>query len=142
VLRVDEKSWIGAIERKQPNLPLGSAMSTASRTTIRHGTTTLFAAVDIQSGEVLTQCKCRHQEFLSFLEHINASVPARFDVHLVLDNYAAHKHANVKAWLARQPRLHLHCTPTYASWLNQVERWFGLITQRAIRRSLFPRFVS
>jgi putative transposase len=105
----------------------------------RHGTTTLFAALDIQSGEILTQCKRRHrhQEFLVFLRHVDASVPTDLDVHLVLDNYGTHKHPRVKAWLARRPRYHVHFTPTYASWLNQVERWFGLITQRAIRRGSF-----
>jgi len=140
VLCVDEKSQIQALERTQPILPLGLGyVEGITHDYIRHGTTTLFAALDIQSGEVLTQCKRRHrhQEFLSFLEHIDENVPARFDVHLVLDNYATHKHAKVKAWLARRPRFHLHFTPTYASWLNQVERWFGLITQRAIRRGSF-----
>ncbi|MGI8498967.1 MAG: IS630 family transposase, partial [Gemmatimonadaceae bacterium] len=140
VLCVDEKSQIQALERTQPILPLGLGyVEGITHDYIRHGTTTLFAALDIQSGEVLTQCKRRHrhQEFLRFLEHIEANVPARFDVHLVLDNYATHKHAKVKAWLARRPRFHLHFTPTYASWLNQVERWFGLITQRAIRRGSF-----
>ncbi|MFN2398653.1 MAG: IS630 family transposase [Gemmatimonadaceae bacterium] len=140
VLCVDEKSQIQALERTQPILPLGLGyVEGITHDYIRHGTTTLFAALDIQSGEVLTQCKRRHrhQEFLRFLQHIDASVPARFDVHLVLDNYGTHKHAKVKAWLARHARFHLHFTPTYASWLNQVERWFGLITQRAIRRGSF-----
>ncbi len=106
---------------------------------LRHGTTTLFAALDIRSGEVLAQCKRRHrhQEFLAFLEHLEANVPAELDLHLVLDNYAAHKHPKVRAWLAARPRYYVHFTPTYASWLNQVERWFGLITQRAIRRGAF-----
>src|SRR6185437_4052805 len=86
-----------------------------------------------------TQCKARHrhQEFLGFLRHIEANVPDHLHVHLVVDNYGTHRHARVKAWLARRPRFHLHYTPTYASWLNQVERWFGLITQRAIRRGSF-----
>lgn len=79
----------------------------------------------------------RHQEFLAFLTHVDANVPADLDVHLILDNYATHKHPKVRAWLARRPRYHVHFTPTYASWLNQVERWFGLITQRAIRRGSF-----
>ncbi len=106
---------------------------------VRHGTTTLFAALDIANGEVLTQCKPRHrhQEYLSFLRHIEQSVPENLDVHLIVDNYATHKHPKVRAWLARRPRFHVHFTPTYASWLNQVERWFGLITQRAIRRGSF-----
>ena len=95
--------------------------------------------LDIANGRVFTQCKARHrhQEFLSFLRHIDAAVPPRLDVHLVVDNYATHKHATVKAWLARRPRYHIHYVPTYGSWLNQVERWFGLITQRAIS----PRLV-
>ena len=106
---------------------------------VRHGTTTLFAALDVASGQVLAQCKRRHrhQEFLAFLRHIDRNVPKTLDVHLVVDNYATHKHAKVKAWLARRPRYHIHYTPTYASWLNQVERWFGIITQRAIRRGTF-----
>ena len=140
VLCVDEKSQIQALERTQPILPLGLGyVEGITHDYVRHGTTTLFAALNIRSGEVLTQCKRRHrhQEFLGFLAHIDSNVPARFDVHLVLDNYGTHKHAKVKAWLARHPRFHLHFTPTYASWLNQVERWFGLITQRAIRRGSF-----
>jgi putative transposase len=106
---------------------------------VRHGTTTLFAALDIASGEVISQCKKRHrhQEFLAFLRHIDANVPDDLDIHLVVDNYATHKHAKVKAWLAKRPRYHIHYTPTYASWLNQVERWFGIITQKAIRRGSF-----
>jgi putative transposase len=105
----------------------------------RHGTTTLFAALDIANGEVIAQCKQkhRHQEYLGFLKHVEASVPAGLDVHLVVDNYATHKHASVKWWLAINERWHVHYTPTYASWLNQVEIWFNLITQRAIRRGTF-----
>jgi transposase len=140
VLCVDEKSQIQALERTQPLLPLGLGyVEGVTHDYVRHGTTTLFAALNIQSGEVVSQCKRRHrhQEFLRFLEHIAGSVPPRFDVHLILDNYGTHKHATVKAWLARHPRVSLHFTPTYASWLNQVERWFGLITQRAIRRGSF-----
>jgi transposase len=140
VLCVDEKSQIQALERRQPNLPLGLGYVEGVRHDYtRHGTTTLFAALDIASGEVLGQCKQRHrhQEFLAFLTHIDANVPPALDVHLIIDNYATHKHRKVKAWLARHPRFHLHFTPTYASWLNQVERWFGLITQQAIRRGSF-----
>jgi len=105
----------------------------------RHGTTTLFAALDVANGTVIGQCKARHrhQEFLSFLRHIERSVPKDLDVHLVMDNYATHKHPKVRAWFARRPRFHVHFTPTYASWLNQVERWFGIITQRAIKRGSF-----
>ena len=90
-------------------------------------------------GKVITQCKPRHrhQDFLAFLNHLDRNVPAGLDIHLVADNYGTHKHAKVKAWLARHPRYHMHYTPTYASWLNQVERWFGLITQQEIRRGSF-----
>jgi len=106
---------------------------------VRNGTTTLFAALDIASGNVLTECKPhhRHQEFLGFLKRIDQAVPATLEVHLILDNYATHNDAKVRAWLAARPRFHLHFTPTYSSWLNQVERWFGLITQQAIRRGSF-----
>jgi putative transposase len=140
VLCVDEKSQIQALERTQPLLPMGLGyVEGVTHDYTRHGTTTLFAALEPRSGEILAQCRRRHrhQEFLAFLRHIDANVPARLDVHLVLDNYATHKHATVRAWLARRPRYHVHFTPTYASWLNQVERWFGLITQRAIRRGSF-----
>jgi len=140
VLCVDEKSQIQAVERTQPTIPMGLGyVEGVTHGYVRHGTTTLFAALDISTGEVLAQCKRRHrhQEFLGFLEHIDRSVPAQLDVHLVIDNYATHKHAAVRAWLAARPRYHVHFTPTYASWLNQVERWFGHITQRAIRRGSF-----
>ena len=140
VLCVDEKSQCQALERTQPMLPLGLGyVEGVTHDYVRHGTTTLFAALDIANGEVLTHCRPyhRHQEFLSFLRQIDANVPPDLDMHLVLDNYAAHKHEKVKAWLARHPRYHLHFVPTYSSWLNQVERWFALITQRAIRRGSF-----
>lgn len=140
VLCVDEKSQIQALDRTQPMLPMGLGyVEGVTHDYVRHGTTTLFAALDIANGEVIAQCKARHrhQEFLAFLRHIDASVPKDLDVHLVIDNYATHKHAKVKAWLARRPRYHVHFTPTYASWLNLVERWFGIITQQAIRRGTF-----
>ena len=140
VLCVDEKSQVQALERTQPVLPMGLGyIEGITHDYIRHGTTTLFAALDIANGQVFTQCKSRHrhQEFLSFLRHIEANVPPQLEVHLVIDNYGTHRHARVKAWLARRPRFHVHFTPTYSSWLNQVERWFGLITQRAIRRGSF-----
>jgi putative transposase len=140
VLCVDEKSQIQALERTQPILPLGLGyIEGVTHDYFRHGTTTLFAALDVANGQVLTQCKKRHRhhEFLAFLRHIEASVPRHLEVHLIVDNYGTHKHAKVRAWLAQRPRYHVHFTPTYASWLNQVERWFGLITQRAIRRGSF-----
>ena len=140
VLCVDEKTQIQALQRTQPLLPMGLGYVTGvTHDYIRHGTTTLFAALDVATGAIVTQCKRRHrhQEFLAFLRHIEANMPAQFDVHLIVDNYATHKHPKVKAWLARRPRYHIHYTPTYASWLNQVERWFGIITQKAIRRGSF-----
>jgi transposase len=140
VLCVDEKSQIQALERTQPVLPMGLGyVDGVTHDYYRHGTTTLFAALNILDGSVITQCKPRHrhQEFLSFLNHLDQAIPADLKVHLIADNYGTHKHAKVKAWLVRHPRYQIHYTPTYASWLNQVERWFGLITQRAIRRSSF-----
>jgi len=140
VLCVDEKSQIQALERTQPNLPLGLGyVEGLTHDYTRHGTTTLFAALDVRNGQILAPCKPRHrhQEFLAFLRHIDANVPRHLDVHLIIDNYATHKHPKVRAWLASRPRYHVHFTPTYSSWLNQVERWFGLITQRAIRRGSF-----
>jgi len=140
VLCVDEKTQVQALNRTQPMLPMGLGyVEGVTHDYVRHGTTTLFAALDVANGEVITQCKARHrhQEFLAFLRHIDASVPKDLEVHLVIDNYATHKHAKVKAWLTKRPRYHIHYTPTYASWLNQVERWFGIITQQAIRRGSF-----
>lgn len=140
VLAVDEKSQIQALERTQPMLPLGLGyVEGVTHDYRRHGTMTLFAALDVATGQVIAQSKRRHrhQEFLAFLRHIDKSVPEDLDVHLIIDNYATHKHAKVRTWLARRPRYHVHFTPTYASWLNQVERWFGIITERAIRRGSF-----
>ena len=140
ILCVDEKSQIQALNRTQPTLPMGLGYAEGyTHDYVRHGTTTLFAALDIATGQVLGQCRKRHrhEEFLSFLRLIDREVPAELDVHLVLDNYATHKHAQVKRWLAAHPRFHLHFTPTYSSWLNQVERWFGLLSQRAIARGSF-----
>jgi len=140
VLCVDEKSQIQALNRTQPVLPMGLGyVEGMTHDYVRHGTTTLFAALDVATGAVFTECKPRHrhQEFLSFLRSLDACVPAQLDVHLVVDNYATHKHPKVRTWLAQRPRFHMHYTPTYSSWLNQVERWFGLITQRAIRRGSF-----
>ncbi|MFQ5474184.1 MAG: IS630 family transposase [Dehalococcoidia bacterium] len=140
VLCVDEKSQIQALDRTAPLLPLGLGyVEGVTHDYVRHGTTTLFAALDIASGRVMTKCKKRHrhQEFLQFLRQIEASVPKKLDVHLVVDNYATHKHESVRRWLAARPRFHIHYTPTYSSWLNQVEIWFNIITQRAIRRGTF-----
>jgi len=140
VLCVDEKSQTQALERTQPLLPLGLGyVEGVTHDYIRHGTTTLFAALDVASGEVIAQCKSRHrhQEFLAFLKHIDANVPPDLDIHLVVDNYTTHKHAKVKRWLRARPRYHIHFTPTYSSWLNQVEIWFNIITQKAIRRGSF-----
>ncbi len=140
VLCVDEKTQVQALNRTQPMLPMGLGyVEGVTHDYVRHGTTTLFAALDIATGRVIAQCKKRHrhQEFLTFLNHIDANVPEPFDVHLIADNYATHRHPKVRAWLAKRPRYHIHFTPTYASWLNQVERWFGLITQMAIRRGSF-----
>lgn len=140
VLCVDEKSQIQALDRTQPQLPMGLGyVEGFTHDYVRHGTTTLFAALDIASGQVLAQCKKRHrhQEFLAFLKHIEANVPSDLDVHLVVDNYATHKHSKVRNWLAARPRYHIHYVPTYSSWLNQVEIWFNIITQKAIRRGTF-----
>jgi putative transposase len=140
VLCVDEKSQIQALERSQPMLPLGLGyVRGITHNYYRHGTTTLFAALDIKTGEVITKCRPRHrhQEFLSFLRQIDEQVPADLDIHLIMDNYATHKHAKVRAWLAARPRYHAHFTPTYSSWLNQVETWFRIISEKAIRRGSF-----
>lgn len=140
VLCVDEKSQIQALDRTQPLLPMGFGYAEGvTHDYVRHGTTTLFAALDITSGKVLAQCKRRHrhQEFLQFLREIEQNVPKDLDIHMVIDNYATHKHPKVKRWLAARPRYHVHFTPTYSSWLNQVEIWFNIITQRAIRRGTF-----
>jgi len=140
VLCVDEKSQCQALERTQPMLPMGFGyVEGVTHDYKRHGTTTLFAALDVLNGSVLTDCKPhhRHQEFLAFLRRIEAAVPTDMDVHLIVDNYSTHKHAKVKAWLAKRPRWHIHFIPTYSSWLNLVERFFALITDKAIRRGSF-----
>ena len=140
VLCVDEKSQIQALDRRQPVLPMGLGyLEGITHQYVRHGTVTLFAALDLATGEIIAQCKKRHrhQEFLQFLKHIDANVPKELDIHVVVDNYATHKHQKIKNWLAARARYHLHYTPTYASWLNQVEIWFNIITQKAIRRGTF-----
>lgn len=140
VLCVDEKTQVQALNRTQPVLPLGLGyVEGVTHDYIRHGTTTLFAALQVATGTIISQCRRRHrhQEFLAFLRHIDASVPSNLAIHLIVDNYATHKHPKVRTWLALRPRYHLHYTPTYASWLNQVELWFRRISQQAIRRGSF-----
>ncbi len=140
VLCVDEKIQVQALERPQPMWPMGLGyVEGVTHDYIRHGTTTLLAALNVVTREVLSQCKRRHrhQAFLAFMGYIEANVPTDMDIHLIVDNYATHKHVKVKAWLARRPRYPIHYTPTYASWLNQVERWFHITTQQAIRRGSF-----
>jgi transposase len=137
VLCVDEKSQIQALDRTQPIFPLRPG--TPERRThdyTRHGTTSLFAALDVASGKVIGQLHRRHRavEFRKFLEHLDGEVPTDLDLHLILDNYATHKTLSIQRWLVRHPRFHLHFTPTYASWLNLVERWFAELTEKWIRR--------
>lgn len=137
VLCVDEKSQIQALSRSQPILPMQPGQ--VERRTpdyFRHGTTSLFAALDIATGKIIGRCFAKHrsQEFRKFLDLIDQSVPADLQVHLVLDNYATHKTDLIKRWLVKRPRYHLHFTPTHASWLNQIERWFALLSQRQIKR--------
>jgi putative transposase len=139
-LCVDEKMQIQALVRTQPLLSMVLGyVEGVIHVYIRHGTTTLFAALDVAPGAVIAESKPRHrhQEFLCSLRRIVKEVPKELELHLIFDNYCTHKHAKVKAWLAQRPRFRVHYTPTYASWLNQVERWFGIITQNAIRRGSF-----
>ena len=140
VLCVDEKSQIQALERSQPMLPLRPGMpARQTHDYKRHGTTSLFAALDIATGEVIGRCYPRHRsvEFRKFLTVIEKAVPKDLEVHLVLDNYTTHRTAMIHKWLLRHPRFHLHFTPTSASWLNQVERWFAEITNKRIRRGSY-----
>lgn len=137
VLCVDEKSQIQALDRTQPVLPLAPGMpERRTHDYMRHGTTTLFAALDVATGEVIGRLHRRHRsaEFLSFLRTIDARVPSDLDVHLVMDNYGTHKTPAIRRWFARHPRFQVHFTPTSASWLNQVERWFATLTHKQIRR--------
>jgi len=139
VLAVDEKSQIQALDRSQPLLPMRPGqVERRTHDYQRHGTTSLFAALDIATGRVIGQLHRRHRsvEFRKFLETIEANVPAELDVHLILDNYGTHKTPRIQRWLVRHPRFHLHFTPTGASWLNLVERWFALLTQKQIRRGV------
>lgn len=138
VLAVDEKSQIQALDRSQPLLPLRPGQpERRTHDYVRHGTTSLFAALDVASGRVIGQLHRRHRsiEFRKFLDTIDANVPSQLDVHLILDNYGTHKTPRIQRWLVRHPRFHLHFTPTGASWLNLVERWFALLTQKQIKRA-------
>lgn len=137
VLSVDEKSQIQALNRTQPVLPM--RIGECEKRTFdydRHGTLSLFAALDVATGRVIGKCHRKHRskEFVEFLREIDVSVPAELDVHLIVDNYSTHKTPAVRRFLAKRPRFHIHFTPTYASWINQVERWFGLLTSRQLKR--------
>ena len=137
VLCVDEKSQIQALDRTQPSLPMNYGMPEShTHDYRRHGTTTLFAALDIATGKVIGKLKRKHrtQEFISFLRHIDSVVPDDLDVHMILDNYGTHKTEKVKNWLLRHPRFHCHYTPTYSSWINLVERFFATLTAHQLRR--------
>ncbi len=140
VLSIDEKSQIQALDRTQPGLPMKKGRAgTMTHDYKRHGTTTLFAALDVLDGKVTGRCMARHrhQEFIGFLDTIEAQVPRRKAIHAIVDNYATHKHPTVKAWMLEHPRFHFHFTPTGASWLNLVERFFAEITRKRIRRGTF-----
>jgi len=142
VLCVDEKSQIQALDRTAPILPLRPGLpERQTHDYKRYGTTTLFAAFNILNGKVIANCLPRHRgkEFLRFLRQLEKEVPSEVEIHLILDNYSTHKSAEVQAWLKtkKRQRFHFHFTPTSSSWLNQVERWFGLITERMIRRGTF-----
>jgi transposase len=137
---MDEKSQIQALDRTQASLPIKKGRAgTMIHDYKRHGTTTLFAALDVLTGTVIGECMARHrhEEFLKFLRTIDREVPKGLHVHLILDNYSTHKHANLKNWLAKHPRFQLHFTPTSSSWLNLVERFFGKLTDKVIRRGVF-----
>lgn len=139
VLCVDEKAQIQALDHTAPLLPMRPGqVERRTHDYRRHGTTSLFAALDVQTGGVIGQCHRRHRsvEFRRFLDRIDAAVPADLDIHIILDNYATHKTAVVQRWLAKRPRYHLHFTPTHGSWLNMVERWFAALTEKQLRRGV------
>lgn len=145
VLCVDEKSQIQALDRTQPGLPMKKGRcGTMTHDYKRHGTTTLFAALNMIDGKVIGDCmpRHRHQEFIRFLKRIDSETPAELDLHLIVDNYGTHKHPRVKSWIWRHPRFHLHFIPTSSSWLNLVERWFREITDKRIRRGSFQNVPS
>src|SRR5712671_4684650 len=140
VLCLDEKSQIQALDRTQPGLPLKKGRcGTMTHDYVRHGTTTLFAALNMLDGTVIGSCfdRHRHEEFLKFLRQVDRDTPEGMDLHLIVDNYSTHKHPKVKQWLKKHGRFHLHFIPTSSSWLNLVERWFGEITRKQIRRGIF-----
>ena len=139
VLCVDEKSQIQALDRTAPLLPMQPGQ--AERRTHdyrRHGTTSLFAALDVKTGTVIGETHRRHRavEFRTFLDRVDSSVPADVDVHIVMDNYGTHKTPSIRAWFAKRPRFYVHFTPTYSSWLNLVERWFAELTTKQLRRGV------
>ena len=145
VLSVDEKSQIQALDRTQPGLPMKKGRcGTMTHDYKRHGTTTLFAALDVLEGRVIGQCMARHrhQEFIRFLNKINRETAAARELHLIVDNYATHKHPKVRAWLERHPRFHFHFTPTSASWLNAVEGFFAKLTRQRLKRGVFKGIVD
>jgi len=140
VLSCDEKSQIQALDRTQKSLPMfPGRLKTMTHDYKRNGTTTLFAAIELAEGRIIAECmpQHRHQEWLKFLKKIDAETPSDLDLHLIVDNYATHKHPKVKAWLKRNKRFHMHFIPTSSSWLNIIERWFGKITQERIRNGVF-----
>lgn len=140
VLSCDEKSQIQALDRTQPSLPIHPGRcGTLTHDYERNGTTTLFAAIDVAEGIVISQCmkRHRHQEWIRFLRTIDESTDPSLELHLIVDNYATHKHPKVRRWLARHPRFHVHFTPTSCSWLNLIERWFRDLTQKRLRRGVF-----
>jgi len=140
VLCADEKTSIQALDRTQPELPIKKGRcGTMTHDYKRNGTTTLFAALELAEGRLIGTCmkKHRHQEWLKFLRLIDRETPPDKDLHLIVDNYATHKHPKVQQWLEKHPRFHIHFTPTSSSWLNLVERWFGEITDKRIRRGVF-----
>lgn len=140
VFSCDEKSQIQALDRTQPGLPMKKGRcGTMTHDYKRHGTTTLFAAMELAQGKLITECmpRHRHQEWLRFLKKIDAQTPAELDLHLIVDNYGTHKHPKVNAWLKKHPRFHMHFIPTSSSWLNLIERWFRELTDKMIRRGAF-----
>ncbi len=140
MLCVDEKSQVQALDRTQPGLPMKKGRAqTMTHDYKRHGTTTMFAAMNVASGKVISLCqqRHRHQEWIKFLRLIDEATPAGKQLHLIADNYATHKHPKVQRWLKRHPRFHVHFTPTSSSWLNMVERFFRDLTENRLRRGVF-----